>query len=109
MGAGGPAEAAPAADSDADRPWRAYLPLWQALICGGAAPDEDAARLHAPARQRDAPAWAQALYDTLMSASLDALRGLDLAYTQAAETQPATGAVEPEVRSLLSSSYSLVE
>ena len=70
---------APPVSSDADTPWRAYLPLWQALFSSGAqpgAPDQDA---------EGPPAWSQALYDALLGAALDALRSLDLRYSQAAD------------------------
>ena len=67
------------ASKDADTSWKAYLPLWAALIKAGGLPKQDAAlgnQLHL---------WSQPLYDALLTAVLDALRNLDLEYHQAAD------------------------
>jgi len=68
------------ASEDADSSWRAFLPLWAALIKGEDLPAQDAARLGSQLH-----GWAQPLYDALLTAALDALRNLDLTYHQSAE------------------------
>ena len=67
------------ASKDADTSWKAYLPLWAALIKGEGLPVQDAA-LHSRLQL-----WSQPLYDALLTAVLDALRNLDLEYHQTAD------------------------
>lgn len=93
-----------AASGDADSSWKAYVPLWGALIKGEGLSDQDASlgsQVHA---------WSQPLYDALLTAVLDALRNLDLEYHQAADMPevPDGGAAAPleitdQVQSILAS------
>ncbi len=71
------------ASKDADLSWKAYLPLWAALIKGKGLPQQGApttGQVHI---------WSQPLYDALLTAALDALRNLDLEYHQAADVAEA--------------------
>lgn len=84
------------AAEDADSAWKVYTPLWVAIIKGTDLP----AKTEAPAKEQ-LEQWSPPLYDTLLSATLDALRNLDLEYHHASEGMPAPSsndtAMAPEV------------
>lgn len=76
---------------DADSSWKAYVPLWGALIRGEGLPDQDSSLVS------HVHLWSQPLYDALLTAVLDALRNLDLDYHHAADMPevPDSGAAAP--------------
>lgn len=88
--------------ADADSAWKVYIPpLWVAMITGTDLPAQDATPAGEQLQQ-----WSGPLYDTLMSATMDALRNLDLEYRHASEDMPDQArtdtAIAPEVLLYLS-------
>jgi hypothetical protein len=81
-----------AALGDADKSWKVYIPLWAAIMRGTDLPAQDTFSVN-----EHLHLWTQPVYDTLLAATLDALRNLDLDYSHATESSSPVETEEVQV------------